>query len=428
MKDRKAWCAILLITALLIDSPQFTMQAAVSSPFSRSAYGMTDENTQDSYRLTFYLNGGITNSLLPDSYIIEELPLRLEIPYKPGYNFAGWYMESSYTNRISQITIEQLGDLSLYAKWTKVINANYNIQMYPYTTGSKISDSSKELKDCEYGFVENIAIPGMPATRAQDYMENMVADEDQCPQGICLTEDFYLVTAYSTSDTESLGSLYVFDRKTGEYLVTLGMKKNSHLGGLTFDGRYLWICHSDTRSLERIQYSYIREIALSKPKMFVDATGMFEEYRVANMPSCITYYDGLLWVATHNAYFKSVMISYKYLDGKLVEQKRYQIPEKVQGVAFDNNGYVYLSTSFGRDKSSYLKVYKDVDALNDNPRKPKAKVEMPPCSEEILYYGSEIYILFESASSKYFEGTDGKGSSICPIDKIVTLEIDSIYT
>ena len=45
---------------------------------------------------------------------------------------------------------------------------------------------------------------------------------------------------------------------------------------------------------------------------------MFEEYRVANMPSCITWHDGILWVATHNALFKSIMISYEYQDGELM--------------------------------------------------------------------------------------------------------------
>ena len=205
-------------------------------------------------------------------------------------------------------------------------------------------------------------------------------------------------------------------------MVTLGMKKNSHLGGLTCDGRNVWICHSDTRSLERLSYSYIKKIAESKPKIFVDATGMFEEYRVANMPSCITWHDGILWVATHNALFKSIMISYKYQDGELMEQQRYQIPEKVQGIAFDEQDRVYLSTSYGRSNSSYLKIYRNVDVMDTKPRTPELKVEMPPCSEEINYADGNIYVLFESASSKYFEGTDGKGKSICPIDRILTID------
>lgn len=120
------------------------------------------------------------------------------------------------------------------------------------------------------------------------------------------------------------------------------------------------------------------------------------------------------------------MIAYEYRDDKLRTVDYYQIPEKVQGIAFDVNGNVYLSTSYGREKSSYLKVYDDVEALDRAPGKPMIKVEMPPCSEEICMSDNKVYVLFESASRKYFEGTDGRGRSIAPIDKILTVDISSI--
>ena len=46
---------------------------------------------------------------------------------------------------------------------------------------------------------------------------------------------------------------------------------------------------------------------------------------------------------------------------------------------------------------------------------------------EINYADGNIYVLFESASSKYFEGTDGKGKSICPIDRILTIDTNTIF-
>lgn len=434
MREKRAVFAFVLMTVLFLDSPQFSQAKSliVSSLAENEQRMMPDIQPdsgniwKDSYHITYYLNGGVPDTELPDSYIIEELPIRLTIPRKPGYNFAGWYTESNFRNKIYEITEDDIGDIVLYAKWTKGIDANYSVEMYSYNTASQVSGSDKVLKECDYGFVDNVDIPGMPATREQDYVNQMMPTASQCPQGMCITDDYILVTAYSPDDPEKLGALYVFDRDTGEYLVTIGMKKHSHLGGLTFDGRNLWICHSDSRSLERISYQYIQLIARSEPKMFVDATGMFEEYRVANMPSCITYHDGLLWVATHNVLFRSIMISYKYLDGELVEQQRVNIPSKVQGIAFDDIGDIYLSTSYGRDKSSYLRVYHGVRELDRNPFKPGCKVEMPPCSEEICWNDGTLYVLFESASEKYFEGTDGKGSSICPIDRIMTIETDTL--
>ena len=51
---------------------------------------------------------------------------------------------------------------------------------------------------------------------------------------------------------------------------------------------------------------------------------------------------------------------------------------------------------------------------------------MPPCSEEIDIYNDTIYVMFESAGEKYLEGTDGKGTSLSPIEKILMIPIDQL--
>lgn len=78
----------------------------------------------------------------------------------------------------------------------------------------------------------------------------------------------------------------VFDRESGEYLVTLGMKKESHLGGIAFDGENVWICHSNSNTLERISYEYITKIAQDAPEYCIDASALSDEYRLKNTPSC----------------------------------------------------------------------------------------------------------------------------------------------
>lgn len=433
MRKKRNWFTIVLVIALILENPQLTQAEVLLQDMTSSDCRLSWSERQalcteekEIYDITYYLNGGMEDILTRRTYTQADLPMKLPIPERTGYNFAGWYLESSCQNKLSTIEDCRYGDLTLYAKWTRCIDSAYNVQMYSYHTGSMVSGTDKELKNCNYGFVNNIEIPGMPSTRERDFVENLVSSYGQCPQGICLTEDYYLVTAYSAEDDDSMGSLYVFDRETGEYLVTLGMKKKSHLGGLTYDGTYVWICHSNSKALECISYYYIKKVAEQKPKAFVDSSGLFEEYRVRNMPSCVTAYDGKLWVATHNPYFKSVMVSYEYRDERLVAVDYYRIPEKVQGIAFDVTGNVYLSTSYGREKSSYLKVYDNVEALGKAPDKPMIKVEMPPCSEEICMSDGKVYVLFESASRKYFEGTDGRGRSLAPIDKILTIEVASV--
>ena len=52
---------------------------------------------------------------------------------------------------------------------------------------------------------------------------------------------------------------------------------------------------------------------------------------------------------------------------------------------------------------------------------------MPPCSEEVAFVDGSLLVLFESASEKYFEGTDGKGVSPAPIDTLLEIEIASLW-
>lgn len=156
---------------------------------------------------------------------------------------------------------------------------------------------------------------------------------------------------------------------------------------------------------------------------------MTGEYRLKNTPSCITCYGDRIWVATHTKFFNSRMISYSYneTEDTLCAVSSYDIPSKVQGIAFDEKGSVYLSTSYGRSNSSYLNVYTSLFSLNNYPNSPAMKVEMPPCAEEIAIADSNVYVIFESASRKYFEGTDGNGMSASPIDKMLEVTVASIW-
>lgn len=305
------------------------------------------------------------------------------------------------------------------------LDDDYSVQSYPYQS-RKLLETDMHLKDCEYSFLHSVSIPGMPSTREEDARENRITDTGQCLQGICLAEEYLLVSSYSSGDRQNLGCVHVFERETGDYLATLGMKGKSHLGGLAFDGEYVWVCHSDSKALERVPFSFIRRLAAEAPRALVDVSSWFEECRISNTPSCIAYYDGRLWVATHTKAFCSRMKAYRVTKDGLKEDGSYRIPEKVQGIAFDESGRVYVSSSYGRKNSSYLKIYKSAEQMNRHPGFPVAKIEMPPCSEEIDMDNGLLYVLFESAGEKYFEGTDGKGRSISPIDKVLSVPAQSL--
>lgn len=429
MKMARTLLSMLLVFVLLLEQPQLKKRSVMEQPFTASdayAFILNDQRNVNSnipvYDIIYNLNMGDNHYLNPAVYYEQLLPFRLMPPQREGYNFAGWYLDSRYKHPITEVTDCSGGNLILYAKWTKKISNSTNIQMYSYTSGSLTRMPEKKLANMNYRILEDLNIPCMPYTRYVDEIRHKIYSVDQCPQGLCVSRDYIMVTAYSTG-WQGYGCLYVFDRKSGEYLVTISMKADSHLGGIAYDGENIWICHTNT--VERLDYALIRAIAEKKPRRTVNLPDGREEYRVSNSPSCITFFGGKLWVATHTRFFQSVMRTYRYEDGQLLEKEEFAIPDKVQGVAFDADGHVYLSTSFGRDKSSYIKVYESAYALSKDPEDALEFIEMPPCSEEIAILGKELLILFESAAQKYMEGTDGKGRARAPLDHMVAVRLDS---
>lgn len=378
--------------------------------------------------VVYALNGGTNHEDNKTQLAIEDFPITLEIPTREGYNFAGWYTDSNFKNKITEIVNPVISEIVLYAKWTKAIDNYYNVESYSYELNNISEENQKTLLECEYQFLDYISIPSMPATRESDYKNNYISQDAQCMQGLCYTPDYILMTAYSESET-AYGSLMVFDRKTGEFLVTLAMRRNSHLGGVAFDGKNIWICHSEDKTLERLPYAWVCKIAESGAKYYVDVSGITEQYPIKNSPSSITCYGGRIWVATHVVLFNGQMVSYTFDEEtrELLPIKEYQIPKCVQGIAFDTNGAVYFSTSYGRKNSSYLVAYSSLLQLKTHLEEPAVKVEMPPCSEGVAFVEDSLMILFESASEKYFEGTDGKGISSAPLDSLLEINISSLW-
>lgn len=286
-----------------------------------------------------------------------------------------------------------------------------NVENFGYK-GNYEKTEATPIKECDYSFWENVLLPGTGQLPQET--------TDSCVQGLAFTPDYLLLTAYALNAQEN-GGLYVYDRKTGAFLGKIPMRRGSHLGGIAYDGKNVWVCHSGQQVLSRISYEALRGAV--KQGMFTVA-GAEEDYPVEEEPSCLTAENGQLFAATFREKEKSRMTAYRYDENRdrLVAENVYQIPPKVQGVAFDAAGNVWFSTSYGRKNSSFLLKYKALAAVGEEGVQPEAVVELPPCSEELAAQNGKLYIVFESACRKYKEGTDGRGKSRSPLDKILLLE------
>lgn len=290
------------------------------------------------------------------------------------------------------------------------IDNDMNVLDYEYRFQSKKKRKSYEytLKELEYTFLEEIEL----------------FEDEEYPQGLCITDEYILISSYSDSK-EKLGELKVFDRITGVFLISLCVDANSHLGGIAYDGEYIWICNSYKMTLERISYAFIQQMVRDNIGNKIDVRHQVDIYEVKNRPSSVSCYDGYLFVASHSILSPGKMISYIYNqeEDKLEEKLYFEIPQKVQGVTFTEKGEVIVSVSYGRRSSSYVKKYHSLQSMNKDIKDYKECIELPPCSEGVFYHDECIYVLFESAAKKYLEGTDGKGESISPLNKILMIKM-----
>ncbi|MDE6285315.1 MAG: InlB B-repeat-containing protein [Bacilli bacterium] len=74
----------------------------------------------DEYDIIYHLYDGTNNTENPESYTIETETITLKEPTREGYTFDGWYTDELFSEEITEIPNGNSGNVSLYAKWTKV--------------------------------------------------------------------------------------------------------------------------------------------------------------------------------------------------------------------------------------------------------------------------------------------------------------------
>lgn len=156
-----------------------------------------------------------------------------------------------------------------------------NVENYNYK-GNYDKEKAVPLKACDYSFWETVLLPGT------GQLSGEIADF--CVQGLAFTPDYLLLTAYALNAQEN-GGLYVYDRKTGAFLGKIPMRRGSHLGGIAYGGKNVWVCHSGERVLSRISYKAL--CGAVRQRTF-SVEGFEEDYPLDDEPSCLTEENGRL--------------------------------------------------------------------------------------------------------------------------------------
>ena len=74
--------------------------------------------TRNTYPIHYVLDGGVNGEGNPDTYLYDVMTL-LQDASKEGYLFGGWFEDEAHTKRIRSINTGTIGEVTVYAAWTK---------------------------------------------------------------------------------------------------------------------------------------------------------------------------------------------------------------------------------------------------------------------------------------------------------------------
>ncbi|MBR6159928.1 MAG: InlB B-repeat-containing protein [Lachnospiraceae bacterium] len=105
------------------------------------------------YTVRYTLNGGKNDAANPAAYTVATNTIALKPATRKGYTLAGWYKDSSFSSKITQIQKGSTGNLVLYAKWNPI---TYKVKFDGHgATSGKMSTLTGLKYDVKYKLSKN---------------------------------------------------------------------------------------------------------------------------------------------------------------------------------------------------------------------------------------------------------------------------------
>lgn len=264
-------------------------------------------------------------------------------------------------------------------------------------------------------YSKSYIIPGLIETNVGGFISSSM-----CPQGVSFAKNYLLVTAYDLKD-EEMSVVYVLDKSSKKLLTTLVLPTDAHVGGICYDGTYVWLTTGSKASALKMS-DIQRAVKSGKSYYNVD---FFAVCKLGISASYITYYDDKLWVGTYNELQNTYMYSYEIDDFDtslaLTKVDTVKMPTRVQGVSFTEDGYLILSRScqlyeglrgYMRRIDVYQPDLKNEDGGTISIGSVINYIYTPSMNEGIALQGSYLYVIFESGA---FSNASYKMDRICAI-------------
>ena len=100
----------------------------LTTPISEISATQTDDVnlyakfSPKNYQITYMLNGGSNASENPTGYVYGAGVSSFVSASRTGHTFEGWYSDAACTKKVTTISSTQYGDITLYAKYTEVVD------------------------------------------------------------------------------------------------------------------------------------------------------------------------------------------------------------------------------------------------------------------------------------------------------------------
>lgn len=286
-------------------------------------------------------------------------------------------------------------------------------------------------------------VPGLLATETQIHGQKFTSDicTSMTPQGLTVTEDYLLVSAYCQTGTHN-SVIYVIDKQTHKFIKEIVLRNKSHVGGLAYDSLHqnIWICgmSNGLPQVNAITMDQLKNYCFQEDYAPVKFSQTYELYAIART-SFITYYNNCLYVGYFTSNHSSVLEEYQILDDGTLDTQASEdtlestdtpplampsdtrvIEEQAQGLTF-YKGQLLFSHSYGM-KSSYLQVFSNSHRKLLESSNAIEKIRFPSRMEQICVDGDDLYVLFESAAYAY------KASSLVQLDRILKLDLNKLLS
>ena len=272
-------------------------------------------------------------------------------------------------------------------------------------------------------------------------------DTDFVPQGMCYVAaiEKFAISGYMTGKTGE-SRIYLVDPETDEYIFVLLEDYFGHAGGIASNGNDIWISSGGGLDESSGKYNYGTVYHLTVDVLVSAENGAvisFDgKFKTEAKGSFAYADDNMLWVgefytpggdnevnpAHYSGSNHSIVCGYKLPLGvdyslglPLVPDIVLSVPDKVQGMATDEQGNIYFSTSYGRHNNSALYIFagysswnkssiavmdSSVDFYTPAADSQLAKIKMPTLMEAIDCENGRLYIVFESGAKVYSDADE----------------------